>query len=106
MHFYLRFFSLQLLGILLANRSTVVQGYVLTAAGGVGRLVETLDDSREIIRNGERKGQQREPTLGPGTDSSIFAQNRYCFLSPSRRRTPTYKSCLLSRAPLTNCLRS
>ncbi|ORY56205.1 p115 like vesicle tethering protein [Leucosporidium creatinivorum] len=51
MHFYLRFFSLQLLGILLANRSTVVQGHVLTAPGGVGRLVETLDDSREIIRN-------------------------------------------------------
>lgn len=52
-HFYLRFFSLQLLGILLANRSTVVQGYVLTSPGGVGRLVETLDDAREIIRNGQ-----------------------------------------------------
>ncbi|KAM0756160.1 hypothetical protein T439DRAFT_22282 [Meredithblackwellia eburnea MCA 4105] len=50
-HFYLRFFSLQLLGVLLANRSTQVQGHVLTAPGGVGRLVETLDDSREIIRN-------------------------------------------------------
>jgi hypothetical protein len=51
-HFYLRFFSLQLLGILLSNRSTLVQAHVLTAAGGVGRLVETLDDAREIIRNG------------------------------------------------------
>ncbi|GAA5859616.1 hypothetical protein JCM1840_006374 [Sporobolomyces johnsonii] len=51
MHFYLRFFSLQLLGILLANRSQQVQQYVLTAPGGIGRLVETLDDSREIIRN-------------------------------------------------------
>ena len=50
-HFYLRFFSLQLIGILLNNRSQVVQSHVLTAAGGVGRLVETLDDSREIIRN-------------------------------------------------------
>ena len=50
-HFYLRFFSLQLMGILLNNRSSVVQTHVLTAAGGVGRLVETLDDSREIIRN-------------------------------------------------------
>ncbi|KAL8283699.1 hypothetical protein RQP46_005494 [Phenoliferia psychrophenolica] len=50
-HFYLRFFSLQLLGVLLANRSIQVQGHVLTAPGGVGRLVETLDDSREIIRN-------------------------------------------------------
>lgn len=40
------------MGILLANRSSVVQGYVLTAAGGIGRLVETLDDAREIIRNG------------------------------------------------------
>ena len=52
MHFYLRFFSLQLLGILLANRSALVQSHVLTAPGGVGRLVETLDDAREIIRNG------------------------------------------------------
>lgn len=51
MHFYLRFFSLQLLGILLANRSSQVQSHVLTAPGGVGRLVETLTDSREIIRN-------------------------------------------------------
>ncbi|BGP67356.1 Vesicle-mediated ER to Golgi transport protein [Rhodotorula toruloides] len=50
-HFYLRFFSLQLLGILLANRPQQVQQYVLTAAGGIGRLVETLDDAREIIRN-------------------------------------------------------
>ncbi|GAA5870219.1 hypothetical protein JCM16303_001931 [Sporobolomyces ruberrimus] len=50
-HFYLRFFSLQLLGILLNNRSKEVQGYVLTSPGGIGRLVETLDDSREIIRN-------------------------------------------------------
>lgn len=52
-HFYLRFFSLQLLGILLTNRSTQVQNYVLTAPGGVRLLVETLDDAREIIRNGE-----------------------------------------------------
>ncbi|GAA6058533.1 hypothetical protein JCM10212_006972 [Sporobolomyces blumeae] len=50
-HFYLRFFSLQLLGILLNNRSSQVQQYVLTSPGGIGRLVETLDDSREIIRN-------------------------------------------------------
>ena len=51
-HFYLRFFSLQLLGVLLANRAPQVQGHVLTAPGGIGRLVETLDDGREIIRNG------------------------------------------------------
>lgn len=63
MHFYLRFFSLQLLGILLANRSTVVQGHVLTAPGGVGRLVETLDDSREIIRNGELLSRRRRASL-------------------------------------------
>ncbi|GAA6035143.1 hypothetical protein JCM8097_006386 [Rhodosporidiobolus ruineniae] len=50
-HFYLRFFTLQLLGILLLNRPAQVQQYVLTSPGGVGRLVETLDDSREIIRN-------------------------------------------------------
>ncbi|GAA5832882.1 hypothetical protein JCM11251_000516 [Rhodosporidiobolus azoricus] len=51
MHFYLRFFTLQLLGILLANKPAQVQQYVLTSPGGIGRLVETLDDSREIIRN-------------------------------------------------------
>jgi len=49
--FYVRFFSLQLLGTLLANRPDVVQKYVLKAPGGSGRLVEVLDDKREIIRN-------------------------------------------------------
>lgn len=62
MHFYLRFFSLQLLGILLANRSSMVQSHVLTAPGGVGRLVETLNDSREIIRNGEHDRHAAEAT--------------------------------------------
>ena len=49
--FYVRFFSLQLLGTLLANRPDVVQKYVLKAPGGSGRLVEVLEDKREIIRN-------------------------------------------------------
>lgn len=49
--FYVRFFSLQLFGTLLANRTEVVQKYVLKAPGGSGRLVEVLDDKREIIRN-------------------------------------------------------
>jgi intracellular protein transport protein USO1 len=51
-HFYVRYFSLQLLATFLANRTDVVQKYVLSAPGGLGRLVEILDDSRDIIRNG------------------------------------------------------
>lgn len=49
--FYVRFFSLQLLGTVLANRPEVVQKYVLKAPGGSARLVEVLEDKREIIRN-------------------------------------------------------
>nr|ASF90195.1 hypothetical protein SPAR05478 [Bartheletia paradoxa] len=50
-HFYVRFFTLQLLSALLANRPQAVQGHVLTAPAGCGRLVEVLDEGREIIRN-------------------------------------------------------
>lgn len=49
--FYVRFFSLQLLGTLLANRAEVVQKYVLKAPGASARLVEVLEDKREIVRN-------------------------------------------------------
>lgn len=37
---------------------------MLTSPGGIGRLVETLDDSREIIRNGESfSSHQSSPPL-------------------------------------------
>lgn len=50
--FYVRYFSLQLLGTLLSVRPEPVQAHVLTAPGGLGRLVEVLEDKREIVRNG------------------------------------------------------
>lgn len=102
-HFYLRFFSLQLLGVLLGNRSTQVQMHVLTAPGGVGRLVETLDDSREIIRNGRsRRGDPARPAeLIP-----TRPQSRFCSSSPSRPRTPTSRSSSRSREHSTSSSRS
>lgn len=51
-HFYVRYFSLQLLGTLLSTRPDPVQKQVLTAPGGLGGLVEVLEDKREIVRNG------------------------------------------------------
>lgn len=51
-HFYVRYFSLQLLGTLLSARPEPVQAHVLVAPGGLGRLVEVLEDKREIVRNG------------------------------------------------------
>ncbi|KAH9824431.1 p115 like vesicle tethering protein [Melampsora americana] len=53
-HFYVRFFSLQLLGTLLtapAPRPHTLQSYLLTAPGGLGTILSILDDTREIIRN-------------------------------------------------------
>jgi len=51
-HFYVRYFSLQLLGTLLSSRPEPIQKHVLSAPGGIGNLVDVLDDKREIIRNG------------------------------------------------------
>ena len=48
----MRYFSLQLLGTLLSARPEPVQAHVLVAPGGLGRLVEVLEDKREIVRNG------------------------------------------------------
>ncbi|KNZ50098.1 hypothetical protein VP01_45g9 [Puccinia sorghi] len=52
--FYIRFFSLQLLGTLLmapAPRPSTLQAHFLTAPGGLGTILSVLDDTREIIRN-------------------------------------------------------
>lgn len=52
--FYIRFFSLQLLGTLLtapAPRPLTLQAHFLTAPGGLGTILSVLDDSREILRN-------------------------------------------------------
>ncbi|KZT55697.1 hypothetical protein CALCODRAFT_484572 [Calocera cornea HHB12733] len=50
-NFYIRFTTLQLLAVLLANRPAQVQGYVLSSPQGVGSLVGVLQERREIIRN-------------------------------------------------------
>jgi hypothetical protein len=59
--FYLRFASLQFLGLLLRHRKNLVQSHVLTAPGGCGAILEclsttsaaghSLGSSAEIIRN-------------------------------------------------------
>jgi len=52
--FYIRFFSLQLLGTLLtapAPRPSTLQAHFLTAPGGLGTILSVLDDTREILRN-------------------------------------------------------
>lgn len=50
-HFYLRFFTLQLLTQLLAVRPQPFQTQLLTAPGALPQLLITLDDQRELIRN-------------------------------------------------------
>ncbi|KAL7413626.1 p115 like vesicle tethering protein [Mrakia frigida] len=50
-HFYVRFYTLQLLSTLLQNRPAKVQDYVLTSPGGVRYVMECLEERREILRN-------------------------------------------------------
>lgn len=50
--FYTRLATLQYLGVLLQNRRQVVQKYFLTAKAGGTNVIATLDDKREIARNG------------------------------------------------------
>jgi len=52
-NFYTRFATIQYLAVLLQNRRQVVQGYFLTAPAGATNVIASLDDKREIIRNGE-----------------------------------------------------
>ncbi|KAA1114496.1 hypothetical protein PGT21_011207 [Puccinia graminis f. sp. tritici] len=52
--FYIRFFSLQLLGTLLTTpppRPLTLQAHFLTAPGGLGTILSILDETREILRN-------------------------------------------------------
>lgn len=51
-HFYVRFFTLQLLSTLLQNRPERVQELVLASAGGVGGIMACLEERREVLRNG------------------------------------------------------
>eukprot|EP00124_Ichthyophonus_hoferi_P000364 Ihof_evm3s13 gene=Ihof_evmTU3s13 len=49
--FYVRFHTVQALTMLVSNRKTRLQECVLADPRGVCRLMDLLDDSREIIRN-------------------------------------------------------
>eukprot|EP00123_Amoebidium_parasiticum_P012785 comp21575_c0_seq1/m.30146 comp21575_c0_seq1/g.30146 ORF comp21575_c0_seq1/g.30146 comp21575_c0_seq1/m.30146 type:complete len:778 (-) comp21575_c0_seq1:11-2344(-) len=49
--FYVRFHAVQVLNMLLANRPMRLQECVLADPRGVSRLVDLLDDQREMIRN-------------------------------------------------------
>ncbi|KAI9282791.1 p115 like vesicle tethering protein, partial [Sporodiniella umbellata] len=49
--FYVRYNTLKLLSTLLTNRTKRIQECILTNPMGVSRLVDLLDDKREIIRN-------------------------------------------------------
>jgi intracellular protein transport protein USO1 len=50
--FYSRLYALQLLSNLLKARSTLIQKCLLSSALGISRLVVSLNDNREAVRNG------------------------------------------------------
>ena len=50
--FYVRFHTVNLLKLLLANQPRQLQTTILESGEGVSRLVDLLDDARELIRNG------------------------------------------------------
>ncbi|PVU94281.1 hypothetical protein BB561_002661 [Smittium simulii] len=49
--FYVRYNALQQIGILFSHLSDLLLSKILTSPAGVGRLVDLLTDSREIVRN-------------------------------------------------------
>ncbi|EIE87313.1 hypothetical protein RO3G_12024 [Rhizopus delemar RA 99-880] len=49
--FYVRYNTIKLLSTLLSNRSKRIQECILTNPMGISRLVDLLDDKRDIIRN-------------------------------------------------------
>ncbi len=50
--FYVRFNIIQFLGTLVKNSPSLLQDAILASPMGVGRLLDLLDEKREIIRNG------------------------------------------------------
>jgi hypothetical protein len=50
--FYSRLYALQLLSNLLKARPTIIQKCLLSSALGISRLVASLNDNREAVRNG------------------------------------------------------
>lgn len=52
--FYVRFNTVQLLQTLFANLPKALEECILTSPVGMSRLIDLLDDKREIIRNGTK----------------------------------------------------
>jgi hypothetical protein len=50
--FYVRFNCIQLLNTLYTNVGNALHEGILTSPLGISRLIDLLDDRREIIRNG------------------------------------------------------
>ena len=50
--FYIRYNCIHFLTTLLQNRGRELQQAVMSSPVGVSRLIDLLDDSREVIRNG------------------------------------------------------
>lgn len=59
--FYERLYALKLLIAILKNRPERTRECIYTAPFGISRLVATLDDRREIIRNGEDELMHKHP---------------------------------------------
>jgi len=57
--FYSRLYALQLLSNLLKARSALIQKCLLSSALGISRLVASLNDNREAVRNGIPVGRRR-----------------------------------------------
>ena len=53
-NFYVKYATIQFLSTLLQNRRQVVQRYFMKAQNGPGNVLSTLEDKREIIRNGKQ----------------------------------------------------
>jgi len=51
--FYIRWNTVQLLTVLLDNKPKQLQSSIMTSPLGVSRLIDLLEDEREVIRNGE-----------------------------------------------------
>lgn len=58
--FYVRYHTVTLLTLLLENRPKQLQACILESPLGVSRLMDLLDDPREIIRNGKRRKTKNE----------------------------------------------
>lgn len=52
-NFYVKYSAIQLIVLLMHNRRQIVQGYFLKAQNAPGNVLASLDDKREIIRNGK-----------------------------------------------------